>query len=107
MPHRVRDTPFSLSPEPEIARTASKQRDTKGQQNQRKSCGAMQAMAGPTIPEEFLKAENVGLRMLLEQAGLDARALLAQAGIEASCARPPTGCRSSFSRNCTTASKIR
>src|SRR3954466_14090652 len=40
-------------------------------------------MAGPTIPEEFLKAENVGLRMLLEQAGLDARALLAQAGIEA------------------------
>jgi two-component sensor histidine kinase len=43
----------------------------------------MQAMAGPTIPEEFLKAENVGLRMLLEQAGLDARALLAQAGIEA------------------------
>src|ERR1700754_437300 len=43
----------------------------------------MHAMAGPTIPEEFLKAENVGLRMLLEQAGLDARALLAQAGIEA------------------------
>src|SRR6266850_5890477 len=43
----------------------------------------MQAMAGPTIPEEFLKAENVGLRMLLEQAGIDARALLAQAGIEA------------------------
>jgi two-component sensor histidine kinase len=43
----------------------------------------MQAMAGPTIPEEFLKAENVGLRMLLEQAGIDARALLAQAGIDA------------------------
>jgi two-component sensor histidine kinase len=43
----------------------------------------MHAMAGPTIPEEFLKAENVGLRMLLEQAGIDARALLAQAGIEA------------------------
>ena len=43
----------------------------------------MHAMAGPTVPEEFLKAENVGLRMLLEQAGLDARALLAQAGIEA------------------------
>jgi two-component sensor histidine kinase len=40
-------------------------------------------MAGPTIPEEFLKAENVGLRMLLEQAGLDARTLLAQSGIEA------------------------
>src|SRR5882757_7511338 len=43
----------------------------------------MQAMAGPTIPEEFFKAENVGLRMLLEQAGIDARALLAQAGIDA------------------------
>src|ERR1700736_732513 len=40
-------------------------------------------MAGPTVPEEFLKAENVGLRMLLEQAGIDARALLAQAGIDA------------------------
>ena len=40
-------------------------------------------MAGPTAPEEFLKAENTGLRMLLEQAGIDARALLAQAGIEA------------------------
>jgi two-component sensor histidine kinase len=40
-------------------------------------------MAGPTIPEEFLKAENTGLRMLLEQASIDARALLAQAGIDA------------------------
>src|SRR5664280_2552747 len=40
-------------------------------------------MAGPTVPEDFLKAENVGLRMLLEQAGIDARALLAQAGIDA------------------------
>jgi two-component sensor histidine kinase len=40
-------------------------------------------MAGPTVLQEFLKAENVGLRMLLEQAGIDARALLAQAGIEA------------------------
>jgi two-component sensor histidine kinase len=40
-------------------------------------------MAGPTVPQEFLKAENVGLRLLLEQAGVDARALLAQAGIEA------------------------
>jgi two-component sensor histidine kinase len=40
-------------------------------------------MAGPTVPEEFLKAENVGLRLLLEQAGIDARALLAQAGIDA------------------------
>jgi two-component sensor histidine kinase len=40
-------------------------------------------MAGPNVPQEFLKAENVGLRMLLEQAGIDARALLAQSGIEA------------------------
>src|SRR5471030_726008 len=40
-------------------------------------------MAGPTAPEDFLKAENVGLRMLLEQAGIDARVLLAQAGIDA------------------------
>jgi two-component sensor histidine kinase len=40
-------------------------------------------MAGPTVPQEFLKAENVGLRMLLEQAGIDAEVLLAQAGIEA------------------------
>src|SRR5450755_4218532 len=40
-------------------------------------------MAGPTAPEDFLKAENVGLRMLLEQAGIDASALLAQAGTDA------------------------
>ncbi|SHH91456.1 sensor histidine kinase [Bradyrhizobium erythrophlei] len=40
-------------------------------------------MAGPTVPQEFLKAENVGLRMLLEQASIDALALLAQAGIDA------------------------
>src|SRR3979490_1676858 len=40
-------------------------------------------MAGPTVPQDFLKAENLGLRMLLEQAGIDARALLAQAGIDA------------------------
>src|SRR3978361_799326 len=40
-------------------------------------------MAGPTVPQEFLKAENVGLRMLLEQAGVDAKLLLAQAGIDA------------------------
>jgi two-component sensor histidine kinase len=43
----------------------------------------MHAMAGPTIPEEFLKAENVGLRLLLEQASIDASRLLAQSGIEA------------------------
>ena len=40
-------------------------------------------MAGPSVPQEFLKAENVGLRLLLEQAGIDAKALLAQAGIDA------------------------
>ncbi len=40
-------------------------------------------MAGPTVPQEFLKAENVGLRMLLEQASIDAKTLLAQAGIDA------------------------
>jgi two-component sensor histidine kinase len=40
-------------------------------------------MAGPTVPQEFLKAENTGLRMLLEQAGIDAKTLLAQAGIDA------------------------
>ena len=40
-------------------------------------------MAGPTAPQEFLKAENTGLRMLLEQASIDAQALLAQAGIDA------------------------
>jgi two-component sensor histidine kinase len=40
-------------------------------------------MAGPTVPQEFLKSENVGLRMLLEQAEIDAKALLAQAGIDA------------------------
>src|ERR1700691_4182247 len=40
-------------------------------------------MAGPTAPQDFLKAENVGLRMMLVQAGIDATALLAQAGIDA------------------------
>lgn len=40
-------------------------------------------MAGPTVPQELLKAENVGLRLLLEQAGIDARALLVQAGLDA------------------------
>jgi len=30
-------------------------------------------MAGPTVPQDFLKAENVGLRLLLEQAGIDAK----------------------------------
>jgi len=40
-------------------------------------------MAGSTVPQQFLKDENAGLRLLLEQAGIDAKALLAQAGIEA------------------------
>jgi len=40
-------------------------------------------MAIPTAPTNVLQAENDGLRLLLEQAGLDARALLAQSGIEA------------------------
>jgi two-component sensor histidine kinase len=40
-------------------------------------------MAGPNVPQEFLKAENTGLRLLLEQAEIDADALLAQAGIDA------------------------
>src|ERR1700738_1730225 len=40
-------------------------------------------MAGPTVPQDFLKAENTGLRLLLEQAEIDAEALLAQAGIDA------------------------
>jgi two-component sensor histidine kinase len=43
----------------------------------------MCAMAGPLVPQEFLQAENVGLRMLLEQANIDAKTLLAQAGIDA------------------------
>jgi two-component sensor histidine kinase len=40
-------------------------------------------MAGPSAPQEFLKAENVGLRMLLQQSVIDAQVLLARAGIEA------------------------
>src|SRR5665811_1149688 len=40
-------------------------------------------MAGPAVPQDFLKAENVDLRLLLEQASIDADALLAQAGIDA------------------------
>jgi two-component sensor histidine kinase len=40
-------------------------------------------MPGTSVPQEFLQAENVGLRMLLEQASIDAKALLTQAGIEA------------------------
>ena len=40
-------------------------------------------MSGPNLPQDFLKAENTGLRLLLEQANIDAQALLAQVGIEA------------------------
>jgi two-component sensor histidine kinase len=40
-------------------------------------------MTSPTAPQEFLEAENVGLRLLLEQAGIDAKVLLTQAGIDA------------------------
>src|ERR1700710_2437794 len=40
-------------------------------------------MGGPSVPQGFLEAENIGLRMLLEQASIDAKALLAQAGIDA------------------------
>jgi two-component sensor histidine kinase len=40
-------------------------------------------MAGPIVPQEVLLAENLDLRVLLEQAGIDARTLLAQAGIDA------------------------
>jgi len=39
--------------------------------------------AGSAPPQEFLAAENVSLRLLLEQAEIDARGLLAQAGIDA------------------------
>jgi two-component sensor histidine kinase/CheY-like chemotaxis protein len=37
----------------------------------------------PSVEQEFLKAENDSLRLLLEQASIDAKALLAQAGIDA------------------------
>jgi two-component sensor histidine kinase/CheY-like chemotaxis protein len=39
--------------------------------------------AVPSAAEETLSAENDSLRLLLEQAGIDAKALLAQAGIDA------------------------
>ncbi|MGA7998938.1 MAG: HWE histidine kinase domain-containing protein [Bradyrhizobium sp.] len=43
---------------------------------------ARPALAGATS-QEFLTAENDSLRLLLEQAGIDAKVLLAQAGIDA------------------------
>ncbi|MGZ5874439.1 MAG: sensor histidine kinase [Bradyrhizobium sp.] len=38
---------------------------------------------GEAPPQEFLEAENVSLRLLLDQAKIDAQGLLAQAGIDA------------------------
>ena len=40
-------------------------------------------MINPPLQQESLSAENDSLRVLLEQAGIDAKALLAQAGIDA------------------------
>jgi two-component sensor histidine kinase len=45
--------------------------------------GTPDLTADPTLPQEFLAAENVSLRLLLTQAELDAQALLTQAGIDA------------------------
>jgi two-component sensor histidine kinase len=51
--------------------------------------GALKIVPGPagdvdsSEAQEFLAAENDSLRLLLEQAGVDAKALLAQAGIDA------------------------
>jgi two-component sensor histidine kinase len=45
--------------------------------------GSPDLTADLTLPQEFLAAENVSLRLLLTQAELDAQALLAQAGIDA------------------------
>ena len=51
--------------------------------------GALKIVPGPagdvasSAAQDFLAAENDSLRLLLEQAGVDAKALLAQAGIEA------------------------
>jgi hypothetical protein len=51
--------------------------------------GALEIVPGPagdvasSAAQAFLAAENDSLRLLLEQAGVDAEALLAQAGIEA------------------------
>src|SRR5258708_7164769 len=47
------------------------------------SNGAPVRLEAPASTQEFLTAENDSLRLLLEQAGIDAKALLAQAGIDA------------------------
>src|ERR1700733_13821040 len=44
---------------------------------------AARPAAANATSEEFLTAENDSLRLLLEQAGIDAKVLLAQAGIDA------------------------
>jgi two-component sensor histidine kinase/CheY-like chemotaxis protein len=50
-----------------------------------KASNGKAARPGPNGPasQEFLSAENDSLRLLLEQAGIDAKVLLAQAGIDA------------------------
>jgi two-component sensor histidine kinase/CheY-like chemotaxis protein len=45
--------------------------------------GAAIRLESPGSTQEFLTAENDSLRLLLEQAGIDAKVLLAQAGIDA------------------------
>jgi two-component sensor histidine kinase/DNA-binding response OmpR family regulator len=47
------------------------------------SMAARDAMFHPSAHEAVLSAENDSLRLLLEQAGIDAKTLLAQAGIDA------------------------
>jgi hypothetical protein len=51
-------------------------------------------MAGPTAPQEFLKAENVGLRMLLEQASIDAQRCWRRLVLMPNSARLPTSYKS-------------
>ena len=60
---------------------------------------------GRSAAQEVLTAENDSLRLLLEQATIDANALLAQAGIDAKERKRRTSCRSSFSMNFITASR--
>jgi two-component sensor histidine kinase len=51
--------------------------------NLREQIAPAVATAGTAPPQQVLAAENVSLRLLLEQAEINAQALLAQAGIEA------------------------
>jgi hypothetical protein len=50
----------------------------------------VQEAAYSLIPEE----QNDTLRLLLDQAGIDAQTLLTQAGSKPSSAMPPTSCKS-------------